>query len=411
MQLTIQQRGMLMLRMAKFGSTTKRLLLLSCLLALLNTAAAFVLDSPHPFLRARVQKNSLPAHQLHAWSQYVEFDVEDDESLLLRETIPTTFHASDSSLDRSYQLSSPREWLEYQEARNKGHGGAYTVLRCDRTLDAEGGSGWSVWEFDFHWNRLRRSYRELEQLDYIDEEDALCKTEEVLTTLLSEAAAAEEESSEILCAKADDECEACCIYMVTLLWQKEGDRLVIRGHSFTNGAYSIPSEYDPQPITASLSDPSELNRYNNFPLAKQSSWCRERRPLEEQFKVDDVGEVILVRCNDKGSLLLLEGLTSNLFVLFRNGTLKTSDSNVLEGCARSLVLQQACGNLGWTVEFGPIELDSAHEWDEVFLTSAVRLIIPVDKILQGNDQVWHARQESPSSKWRQLYNAILLAEE
>jgi hypothetical protein len=392
----------------------KRILLCFIYVVFMSKVSAFfvLIGSPsQPLGRAPPRRIDVVSVHLRVWSQYAESESEDGP-LLLRDTT----NAIDSSIRKEdgsfHQLSSPREWLEYQEARNQGLGGAYTVMRCDRMLNPRK-DGWRMWRKEFHWNRLCNSYRsQMEQLghggDAGNERDALHKTDEVLAKLLY---AVEQRSIDDKTARADEENnEMCCVYMVTLLWQREAGALVVRGHCFSTGVYSIPSAYSPEPITACLaaSDSDLPKRYDKYPCAKLSAWCRERRPLEAGFKQDGVGEVILVRNKEEdGGVHLLEGLTSNLFVLYRDGTLKTPNYGVLDGCARNLVMWQAERTLGWKVECVPIDLDSVSEWEEVFMTSAVRFIIPVTKILQGDRRVWSASQEP--SKWRQLYDAILLS--
>ena len=154
------------------------------------------------------------------------------------------------------------------------------------------------------------------------------------------------------------------------------------------------------------------NRYDNKPRSKLSSWCRTRRPLEERFKDESsVGEVLLLMRNEDGTTeLVLEELTSNLFVLYSNGTLVTPAEGMLEDCARNQVLCHARA-LGYKVECAPIRLDSVDQWEEVFCTSAIRLIIPVNKIVQlggneGEEVVWQCPEEP--RKWRVLYNSILM---
>jgi len=145
------------------------------------------------------------------------------------------------------------------------------------------------------------------------------------------------------------------------------------------------------------------NRYEHFPDAKDSSWCAERRPLEEMYKADGIGEVILARAIDEKStgntnpsgIELLEGLTSNLFVVYKDGTLRTvaAGGNVLSGYARHLVLE-AAKRLGIPHDdTKPVLLQDAIDglWSEVFLTSSIRLMVPVNGIVlpeyvEGGDE-------------------------
>ena len=109
------------------------------------------------------------------------------------------------------------------------------------------------------------------------------------------------------------------------------------------------------------------------------------------FKADGIGEVLLARAVDDPDgagefhgIELLEGLTSNLFVVYRDGTLRTAaaEGSVLPGFARHLVLE-AAEKLGLSYdETKPVLLQDAVDglWSEVFVTSAIRLVVPVTSL-------------------------------
>ena len=83
------------------------------------------------------------------------------------------------------------------------------------------------------------------------------------------------------------------------------------------------------------------------------------------------------------SLELLEGLSSNLFVIYKDGTLRTAQEGVLNGYVRHLVLE-AAPNCGLRVDTTkPITLQDAVDgkWSEAFITSSSRLIWPISRIL------------------------------
>lgn len=315
-----------------------------------------------------------------SWSQVAEVI---DESIMVKDT----------------EIASPRMWLEHQQG--EGDGGAYTVLRCDLSSDDD---EWRVLELDFHLRRLEQSYQALTHATIT--KDVVLQTEQVLAKLLDKA-------KEVLSVGTSDQ-DTCCTCMVTLLWQPDDDgtgectcAVVVKGHVYSTGVFVNPLNYEPTPITASVAlGATEPNRHNHSPRAKLSSWCRTRRPLEDRFKPnnDTVDEVLLVH----GSTLL-EGLTSNLFVLWSNQTLTTPADGVLEGCARNLVIQQA-QRLGWTVQCGPVPIESLEDAEEVFLTSAIRLIIPVGKIVTVGqdgtiDEVLWSTPQVPH-KWREIFEAI-----
>lgn len=98
-----------------------------------------------------------------------------------------------------------------------------------------------------------------------------------------------------------------------------------------------------------------------------------------------------------------QGLTSNCFFVYDNMVLKTPAQDVLLGYARHRVIQTATA-MGWRVELGPVSLDEAAEWRLVFLTSAIRLVQPVQTISRIDDNnenrrvvVWQAQEEDNAS--------------
>jgi Amino-transferase class IV len=207
------------------------------------------------------------------------------------------------------------------------------------------------------------------------------------------------------------------VTMVTLLWEPHIDvdsgisGVRVRAHAFSNlVASNSEPVINPNPSvkvvvgclpTGNLeaSDESMVlpNRYKGFPNSKLSSWCRQRRPLEELFKGADIGDVILTKSDvdsgsshcgkgpSSGTIELLEGLTSNLFVVGPGNIIRTPPSSlVLEGYARQLVMDAAV-KCGYRVEICPILLEGLPSWEDVFLTSSIRLIIPVQVMLLPSD--------------------------
>jgi hypothetical protein len=220
---------------------------------------------------------------------------------------------------------------------------------------------------------------------------------------------------------------------------------------------SIPS------VDRTTSDGADVNFFSPlpnrlpFPNAKLSRWCRERRPLEQRFQINDetrrTCEIFLcgqdglppeAGWTDHGGVVapfpprrtveLWEGLTTNVFVLYRDGVLRTAPSDrVLSGYVRHLVIQAAAQ--GGLVE-GPVEeraplVEEADRWDEVFVTSSVQLVVPVQSVCVVNDgvrvPVWTcARSYRTSSRleeengsdlrnsdpandslWKKIYDALL----
>lgn len=203
----------------------------------------------------------------------------------------------------------------------------------------------------------------------------------------------------------------------------------------------LSSSYDPQPLTAVVAMPAccdatthpqqipiqHINR-QPYPHAKLSAWCSERRPLEKRYYSNmpgsvveivqvakdegtdsgealvpvTVNEVILTEYNDddamntstaktSSNVRLLEGLTSNLFVVYPNNVIRTAGDGVLPGYARHLVMEavgrgidvdDSADSCCWTMDTTtPIRLDEVGQWQHVFCTSAIRLIVPLGRIL------------------------------
>ncbi len=375
----------------------------------------------------RFQGSKGQTSELSTWSKIAEYDARSSSFRLI--------DTDDNSIESmSYNLVSPREWLEYCEARqreafrdesqqqqqqDKSSGGAYTVLRCDFQLDDE---SWRIWGNDFHFQRLGESFRSfLSQAGLGVTEDM---SENELLALDSSRAAMnlllEEAKATILINKIEEQKEKSIItVMLTLLWDLDYNRngrdndeipLRVHGHAFSTMKASQPTSTEIvtnpnasvqavighlppsalESIAASHENFSSFdslpNRYQNFPRAKLSSWCRKRRPLEEVFKTNgDIGDVILTKPGGE-SVELLEGLTSNLFVVYPGKILQTAPSeHVLGGYIRQLVLDSA-EKCGYKVELGSISIGDARLWEQVFLTSSIRLIIPVHRMLLPGDQ-------------------------
>ena len=314
---------------------------------------------------------------------------------------------------------SPRLWMEDIE-QSEGCGGAYTVMRCE-IINADGsseddGHRWKVWGQDFHLKRLRTSYVVKYAMDHqsaaaaVDGEEGvyfetpIAQTNALVLDMLGRAG--DMMNAEIESAAAAD---TVPVVMLTVLWTKTADsddRLPIRVRAHGSIA-SVPSPRHGKVLSAGIQTSVALppitneltlqrdwslcpNRYENRPDAKDSSWCRDRRPLEDMYKTDEIGEVLLARpidgaetvtVGELGGIELLEGLTSNLFVVYKDGTLRTAalEGNVLRGYARHLVLE-AADRLGLRHDdTKPLLLQDAIDgmWSEVFITSAIRLVVPV----------------------------------
>ncbi|KAL3942059.1 MAG: hypothetical protein SGBAC_003687 [Bacillariaceae sp.] len=237
-----------------------------------------------------------------------------------------------------------------------------------------------------------------------------------------------EETINFLLKQAEQKCQdfqptndkSHCTFMVTILWQPDNDDVKVQGHMFsTLTPMDMKSSLSSTPLTAAIALDPDLalpNRFQNAPEAKLIAWCRTRRPLEEKFKISGVNEILLTRRREL-QVEILEGLTSNVFVLYPGGRLRTceTDDSVLGGYARHLVIQaaEACD---LTIDIGPIHIEEAGLWQAVFLTSSIRVIGPVGEIILpdsdgSSKSLWRlsdvSRKDAANSLvWKQLLSEI-----
>jgi hypothetical protein len=363
---------------------------------------------------------------------------------------------------------SPRLWLESQPD------GAYTVLRCDWF---HANASWNVWGREFHLHRLKTSYQIFisNQLKDVDEnrktddkfsEAVMHRTIQDTRLLIDQLL---QRTERIV---ADDGNNLPAVFMLTILWHPNNnctqERLpFIQGHicpgpssrGFDDACDSpdlLPfRSYDPIPLTAIIAlPPPHRNRTvdglpdrNPNPQAKLSSWCRERRLLEQMLLSStdttyNVQEIFLVgSCSSSSKneaasgssseFVLLEGLTSNIFVLYRDDkSLRTSpDEGVLPGYARHLVLQstgEATANAARLVGYRKtICTADVEQWEQVFITSSIRLVIPIQRMLvpiykrdhsgDFNDMIdryevfWTQKSQQPSV-WKPIYHTLIQME-
>ena len=349
---------------------------------------------------------------------------------IFTETTPST--NSDTPIKRD--VSSPRSWLEQYPD------GVYTVLRVER----ESANCTLIWGLDFHLDRLEQSYQksgqELLAKSTLGDDPRPClkqarqDTRNVLGRLLQEADwhanAKRNEYAQIATSN---------LLITTILWhprtkqgQQRGD-IQVRAH-VTELAAKTPT-VPTTPIAATLATirsppPDEIWTTSSLPnrrpadgLAecKVSSWCRERKPLEQHFQLPYSGteyvghEIILTQPvqnvvknnrSNKGiaaitttHLQLLEGLTSNLFLVYPNHVVRTAPTSVvLPGFARNMTL--AClHHLGYTVEVnttisvvGSDFAQALSSCQEVFVTSSIKLVVPVHALFADGRMVWSQSQ-------------------
>lgn len=368
-------------------------------------------------------------------------------AVVLEADDPDSVGAAQASLD----LTQASDWMQFIEQQQQqqqhniqeGGAGAYDTLRCDLLLQDHGGrrttTKWNVWGQNFHLDRLEKSYQSLQHVTNGTKTAADDKvasklqssiararkvSERMLQALLEEASRAEvlkldSHKDEILDSACDDGGPIIQLVRLTWLWsappfEKDDDEsIVVRGHAVCSTrpvkvfqpvkpiVCTIAADHHKHSSSKNNSDCSDsdsditvdesLPSRWDHPQSKVASWTRLRKSLEtpEAYKPSGVSEVLLVRPRDDrgGALELLEGLSSNLFVLYKDGTLRTPTEGVLHGYVRHLVLDCASA-CGVKVSDEPVLLDHFYESSikEAFITSSSRLIFPISKMLLHDGQ-------------------------
>jgi branched-subunit amino acid aminotransferase/4-amino-4-deoxychorismate lyase len=349
--------------------------------------------------------------------------------------------------DHRMDLTESAGWMEYLERtenriQDAGGAGAYDTFRCDLLL-GNTDNRWNRWGQDFHLERLKKSFLALTEEEGEDNWNMAVKKAEQQSQLIIDRLLNEAAQSELLqrrsCNTESNDLQIQ-IVRLTLLWSpihitsaKKFD-ILVRGHACCS-ARSVVLHRNVKPIVASIaaqahehgkytSVDSNLPTRTDHPNIKIASWTRLRKEMEKPntYKPPGVSEVLMVRQNGS-ELELLEGLSSNLFVIYKDGTIRTAHVGVLFGYVRHLVLDcaSACGLI---VDNKPILLSDATKglWEEVFITSSSRLIYPVERILIPTtddenkfEEVWKdatlttddSFKLSRTAKWRELLDEIM----
>lgn len=302
-------------------------------------------------------------------------------------------------------LSVASNWMEYIETSEGltsevGGAGAYDTLRCDLIIHPEVSMKpkWFIWGAEFHLERLCRSYTSLlkEKGTRAPESDkqiqrALADSRKLFEDIL-DAATQDKAMIQSSTISKDSKEPVVNLFRFTWLWTPPAEResIKVRAHACANYSFVSVAELrlGPKPIAVTIATNNTNPSRAHNPDNKVASWTRQRRQFElpETYKPDGVSEVLLVRPLGK-SVELLEGLSSNVFVLYEDGTLRTASEGILHGYVRRLVLESA-GNIGLKCDPRPILIQEAQQWKEAFITSSSRLIYPISKILieKKNDE-------------------------
>lgn len=355
---------------------------------------------------------------------------------------------------RSLDVTTSPGWMEYIEfwenrRQDEGGAGAYDTLRCDLILNTDSSDCWRKWGEEFHLHRLQNSYRSLMRdstggspgtASDADEavEAALQHSYSIMNNLLEEASRAgilriRSETNEEL--PNDVEIQ---LIRLTVLWSPSHSStsdIVVRGHACSSA--KAKRVHEPvKPIVATIAavghhddhsvtmDQSMPTRFRD-PQNKVASWTRLRKKMEnpQTYKPPGVSEVLMVRpCKGLSDLEVLEGLSSNFFVIYSDLTIRTAQDGVLHGYVRNLVLD-SIESCGLKLDRRPILLQEAQQglWKEAFITSSSRLIFPISEILvhsedeSGFEVFWHDHTLTTRStgtprersKWQDLLDELL----
>jgi Amino-transferase class IV len=366
-------------------------------------------------------------------------------------------------MERRLDLTSAPDWMEHIEIMEhrqsqSGGAGAYDTMRGDLQIGAAFAKRkWYIWGQDFHLERIQKSFLSLLN-EFKNEKElmndalqrAVGNSNEVLLSLLKEA----EQASQLWFLPEFNHSNGIVVYMVrlTLLWSpgdwsdQADDDIIVRGHACStmlpialSGPVpaiecSIAAEecHDADGLRTIPIIGASLPSRSHNPQNKVASWTRLRKQLEEpeRYKPPGISEVFMVRSmtavENSGAgpdLEVLEGLSSNVFFVYYDGTLRTPVDGVLHGFVRELVLNCA-DRCGLKVDLRrPICLREVPQWKEVFITSSSRLVYPVSKIVIKrrlsseehsfrefwSDPVYFSTHQvnHEKPKWQEIYETIL----
>ncbi len=119
------------------------------------------------------------------------------------------------------------------------------------------------------------------------------------------------------------------------------------------------------------------------PRLKTTAFIGQSSEARTSILKNGVYEALMVRHGR-----ILEGLTSNFYAV-RNGVIITAREGILLGVTRRYVLRLARSN-GIGIEYRPPRVEERPIWDEAFITSSGRGVVPVTEVdgqLVGTGQV------------------------
>jgi branched-chain amino acid aminotransferase len=119
--------------------------------------------------------------------------------------------------------------------------------------------------------------------------------------------------------------------------------------------------------------------------AKASNYLANLLALREA-KARGAYEPLFVETTPAGVRLALEGGSSNVFALFGDVLVTPPERRILSGVTRRHAIE-AAGAAGLRVEIADLPVDRLLAADEVFITSTIREIVPVVRVLDGERAV------------------------
>lgn len=144
------------------------------------------------------------------------------------------------------------------------------------------------------------------------------------------------------------------------------------------------------------------NAARENPRAKDSAWVLKRRSLMDN-RPPDVHEVVMCAGG-----ALLEGCSSNVYLLTRRGEIITAQEGVLLGTMRELVLQ-VCEREGVPLLLRAPLLSEVEGCEGLLLSSTSRALLPVDELAAPDEQPALAKGFSRTPLIDRLEKAVLEA--
>lgn len=163
------------------------------------------------------------------------------------------------------------------------------------------------------------------------------------------------------------------------------------------GALIVPTSQQRQQGVKVIT--SDITR--TTPAAKLTGFIKSTQQLRQNIG-DDIEEVILL--DERRNIL--EGMTSNFYSVM-DGVLYTAGEGMLPGITRQIVLEIAASE-GISLKLMPPAFDMIERFDEAFITSSSRGVLPVTEI--DNMPVGSGEPGVITRKLMELYDQRVLAE-